>query len=1137
MTVDVLASADADLRFQMEEAGVSADVQKAIYAEGFTSVRVFAGLEETREGVRAALKSSFKLDSNESPAMRKEIALLLAVWEGARSLLTYQAKNKEEAKQGTQNRLMQSSEYGAMRTRVEQVLSRTLKDREAPSKALVASKLEQLEDGVPKAEDLRDVTSYEDVEGEAYSAIIDPATAMLRIKPGRASTIPPGSPEELRLRHRRIGLAWDFVKTRHSTRAWVPDNCVDCFRVLSDHVLGSAVAGLRSASGQGPTWSLVLSYEQELRKAAYRYIRDGQCKDLRAALEKACDAPEVLTTHFIVPFTLGKAEDPVDMPDLTKVPWLHHGKGGKGKGGGKAPDWGRQWGKSNKTPDGRALCFKFNKESGGSVAQRAVADPGKRKSVATADEAASGDEEELWNNIFPSRAYSGLEYEEGGDGIRIAGLRGTGPPLYCRMGGARKPFTDGCGLCSPGRWPPSARQDAYENVKLSFHQRLATKLHNFVGAKLNVRDLAFKLAAGVVKEAPFSDEMLEEGRSIIWKELRDAGCQLPVEEKSPGQPFYLAAIEELLRLAGDPDSAAFYTSQDSFAKGVRLGVGVELPRVPAVFTAKDRWRTYPDGPDGTVLRDNYVSAKEHAAEVQKQFEIEAELGAMYETDLEAACRELGEVSVASLGAIEKKDGSYRVTHDATHGLSVNSVIKVRDQMRCPGAGDLRRALQTLPTAFFALSGDVARAHRLVKIAKRDWKHLCCRTGTKRDDVIWVNCVGTFGVSSAAYHWCRLMSGLGRSAFFLFGKFGWMQLVYVDDLLWLVGDKGGIEKLITVIFYYSALGLPFAWKKFSGGLVCKWVGFELTLAERALGLTEGRAKWIISWVSHTVDAGAVRMADFRAVLGRLSFAFTVLPNFRPLLGPLYAWSAAMGSFHSLPLPKLVVVLLNFLKASLERLGRNAAVADHCDAERELFRTDARAEGDEVWIGGFALDNGTLSECRWFAERISHNTGKWLFLAGESYRAIASLELLATLTAVVLFGVPGGQHLGCACSASTDNRGNAFAVSKLMTTKFPLCAFLLELAMQLQMKSSELQLRWLPRLQNVEADRLTNGDFTGFSDHKRLRFSVDEFRGILLSDMLDLGSDLYGSIREAKTKGKLRIPKTRREDTLKCRDPWM
>ena len=159
----------------------------------------------------------------------------------------------------------------------------------------------------------------------------------------------------------------------------------------------------------------------------------------------------------------------------------------------------------------------------------------------------------------------------------------------------------------------------------------------------------------------------------------------------------------------DPGSALLPRGQ--LLKGVRLGVGVELPRVPAVFTAKDRWRTYTDGPDGVVLRDSYVSAKEHAAEVQKHFEIEAEHGAMYETDLDVACAELGEVSVASLGAIEKKDGSYRVIHDATHGLSVNSAIKVRDQIRCPGAGDFRRAMQTLPTAFFSLSGDVARAHR------------------------------------------------------------------------------------------------------------------------------------------------------------------------------------------------------------------------------------------------------------------------------------------------------------------------------------------------------------------------------------------------------------------------------------------
>ena len=85
------------------------------------------------------------------------------------------------------------------------------------------------------------------------------------------------------------------------------------------------------------------------------------------------------------------------------------------------------------------------------------------------------------------------------------------------------------------------------------------------------------------------------------------------------------------------------------------------------------------------------------------------------------------------GALEKADGSYRVIHDATHGLAVNSKIRVQDQVRSPTASDVRRALQALPNAFFALKGDVSRAHRLVKVDKRDWKHLACRTGSTQTE--------------------------------------------------------------------------------------------------------------------------------------------------------------------------------------------------------------------------------------------------------------------------------------------------------------------------------------------------------------------------------------------------------------------
>ena len=51
-----------------------------------------------------------------------------------------------------------------------------------------------------------------------------------------------------------------------------------------------------------------------------------------------------------------------------------------------------------------------------------------------------------------------------------------------------------------------------------------------------------------------------------------------------------------------------------------------------------------------------------------------------------------------------------------------------------------------------------------------------------------------------------------------------------------------------------------------------------------------------------------------------------------------------------------------------------------------------------------------------------------------------------------------------------------VSRLLTTKFPLACFLMELALQLQSREADLELFWLPRLQNVEADALTNQCYT-------------------------------------------------------------
>ena len=58
---------------------------------------------------------------------------------------------------------------------------------------------------------------------------------------------------------------------------------------------------------------------------------------------------------------------------------------------------------------------------------------------------------------------------------------------------------------------------------------------------------------------------------------------------------------------------------------------------------------------------------------------------------------------------------------------------------------------------YALSADIKAAHRLVKIREEDWPLLGCKVRSE-DKTVWINTVGTFGISSASYWWSRLFSG-------------------------------------------------------------------------------------------------------------------------------------------------------------------------------------------------------------------------------------------------------------------------------------------------------------------------------------------------------------------------------------------
>ena len=93
-----------------------------------------------------------------------------------------------------------------------------------------------------------------------------------------------------------------------------------------------------------------------------------------------------------------------------------------------------------------------------------------------------------------------------------------------------------------------------------------------------------------------------------------------------------------------------------------------------------------------------------------------------------------------------------------------------------------------------------------------------------------------------------------------------------------------------------------------------------------------------------------------------------------------------------------------------------------------------------------------------------------------------------------------------SCSTDNQGNSFLLDRLLTTKYPLGIVLMQLAHEMRRRRLVLRARWLPRLQNQEADDLTNDDYRHFKAENRIPVDIKKL-GFTLMDSLFAHGDAY------------------------------
>ena len=92
--------------------------------------------------------------------------------------------------------------------------------------------------------------------------------------------------------------------------------------------------------------------------------------------------------------------------------------------------------------------------------------------------------------------------------------------------------------------------------------------------------------------------------------------------------------------------------------------------------------------------------------------------------------------------------------------------------------------------------------------------------------------------------------------------------------------------------------------------------------------------------------------------------------------------------------------------------------------------------------------------------------------------------------------------------TDNRGNGAALNKLMSTRFPSSAVLMELASFMKARGMRAIVEWAPRECNKEADLLANGKTSLFDPKRRIHVTASSLVWNVLPQALASGREAEG-----------------------------
>ena len=364
---------DSDLVYIWEDSGISLAHQYEL-GQGYRTVRKFAALADGKAEARAAFAANLGLDPAGGAVPQAALAGLITAWQIANETNEKDVQNRAEAKNLGVPRPLTFTDRNALYNAFERVHGR-VEDKEAPSADYLSQKMEEIEQGELLASNLDEVGSKEDSLTIAIQSSVD-TSGRLRITRERKKSKLPTNSEELRIKLKLEGTMLIMLGSKFRNREWFRDLEPNDFTRYVDWLLGEKVYSLQIPKAQAegtqplhPPWTVLLRFEQQVRKEAYKQALRFN-RSIKLTLQEAMANSELKEVHFVSPVALAMNQRTTTadaapsgvhvLGGEENLPNKFAKKGTKGKGKGKNGRFDKRYGFiHSQTPDGRQICYGF----------------------------------------------------------------------------------------------------------------------------------------------------------------------------------------------------------------------------------------------------------------------------------------------------------------------------------------------------------------------------------------------------------------------------------------------------------------------------------------------------------------------------------------------------------------------------------------------------------------------------------------------------------------------------------------------------------------------------------------------------------------------------------------------------------